>query len=251
MRVRYVLAMCVLVSAVGSVGGAEFQVPAEGSSSLKGDVIGVFQPPFESHVITHESAPSDMVTNGRFTITEALGGAFVGDPGMADPGGAPVAWTSGEDTDFIKYEIDVPETGDWYVWVRAIAPSQRDNSYYWAFDIEDADAISADTGNMNILDMYDGVLGPWTTDWVWFPFTSRTGPFGGGEQLQWTDDRVGRHFDAGMHTLHFTPREPAYLDHIWATTIRTQDPNVDPPTAVEREGKLATTWGGLKRSVGP
>ena len=99
---------------------------------------------------------------------------------------------------------------------------------------------------MNILDMYEAIPDLWTTAWKWYPFVSRTGPFPGTEDLQGGDDRVGLNLSAGKHTLYMTPREKAYLDHIWATTDQTHDPNVDPPAAVEPAGKMATAWAALK-----
>ena len=246
------LAVCLLVCAVVvAARAAEFQQPAEMFVSKKGDIFQVLQPPFVSHEVSHHTAPASVLAEGTFTISDAIGGAFIGVPGMALPGGAPVAWIGGENTDFVKYEIDVPKTAAWYLWLRAIAVSQRDNSFYLGIDIDDAAAVSGDTGAMNVLDLYDAVLGPWTTEWVWFPFNSRTGPVQGREASQWTNDRVGVQLTEGTHNLHITPREPAYIDHFWATTVKTHDPNVEPPTtAVQPSGKLATMWSNLKRPGG-
>jgi len=238
---RFVSACVVIFAVTATAFAAELQFRAEQFAARKGEFIVVLHPPFESHEVTHGTAPVALLTNSRFTIGEAIDDAFIGVPALN-----PATWTGGEDTDFVRYSVNVPESGNWYFWVRSIAPSQGDNSYYWAFDIDAADAVSGDTAEMNILDLYEAIPDLWTTEWIWFPFVSRTGPFEGGETLQWSDDRLGVSLSAGSHTLHLTPREKGYLDHFWATTNQTHNPNVDPPTAVEPLGKLTTTWAGLK-----
>ena len=202
---------------------------AEGFNSKKGAFIEVLRPPFDSHEITHATAPLAELANSRYTITEAINGAFIGVPELDPP-----TWTGGEDTDLVTYQIDVPRTGDWYIWVRASAPSQGDNSYYWAFDIDDAAAASADNETMNILDLYESIPDRWTVAWLWYPFVSRTGPFEGQESTQWGPDRAGLHLTAGRHTLTLTPRERAYFDHFWGTMDQERDPNVEPPSLPEK-----------------
>ena len=232
-----------LVCAVAiSANATEWQHKAEGYSALKGDFIVVLQSPTQSHDITHGTAPVAELTNSKYVLAGAIDGKFIGVPGLT-----PETWTSSEATDAVKYDITIPETADWYLWVRASSPSQGDNSWYWAIDASDADAVSGDTAVMNILDMYESIPGPWTTAWKWYPFVSRTGPFAGRESTQWEADRVGMSITAGSHTLTLTPRERSYLDHFWGTTDQAHDPNVDPPTAVEPKGKLTTVWGALRQ----
>ena len=148
MSTRRFVSACVVIFAVTATAfAAELQFRAEQFAARKGDFMVVLHPPFESHDVTHGTAPVALLTNGRFTISEAIDDAFLGVPGLE-----PATWTAGEDTDFVRYSVSVPESGDWYFWVRSIAPSQGDNSYYWAFDIDAAEAVSADTATMNILD---------------------------------------------------------------------------------------------------
>ena len=80
---------------------------------------------------------------GQFDITDASGDTFLGIPNSPETNGGDV---------WVKYEFEIPEEGDWYFWGRVIAPTVADNSFYWAFDIDDADALAADNATINVWD---------------------------------------------------------------------------------------------------
>lgn len=185
-----------------------------------------------------------------YEISEASGGKFVGVPN--GPGNFSSSW--------LKYMFNVPAEGDWYFWARGIAPTGADNSFLWGLDIADADAAAPDDNNPehNIWDLHEQgnfPLGGEANDpnrddkvWVWFRLSSRSGPFPGGGAVY--DNPPPMPLTAGNHTLHLIHREDGvFIDWFFATTDKAFDANktAPEPKAVKSRGKLAATWGRLKR----
>ena len=230
----------VLLSIVAhqAVGQTFMSWEAEQYADMNGDAIQTLNPVFKA-------TDSDGV---EFEITEASNNTFLGVP--SGPGNDSGAW--------LKYEFPIRVEGDWYFWGRVIAPAGGDNSFYWAFDIADADAVATDNDIMNIWDfneaagesinfpLGDAITGPEKQNWMWFLISSRTGPFPGGGSY---DEPTAINFTVGQHTLHLLHREDGtYIDKFFATTSAEFNANdTDPATAVNPQGKLATTWGSLKR----
>ncbi len=205
---------------------------AENFDAINGDKFEVFEAPSEQPGNAEEGVDD-------YTVAEATGGAFIGSANGAGNDGD--AW--------VKYEFSV-EADDWHFWGRVIAPSVADNSMYWAFDIADGDAVSNNNATMNIWDFYEQeeLRVNYTTEWVWFRFNTRDGPFEGTELIQHGDDAVPVNLADGEHTLHLVHREDGtYIDNIFATTDAEFNPNeTEPQTDVAPRNKLATTWGSLK-----
>ena len=206
---------------------------AEDFIDSRGEKFQVFEVPSEQ-----KGAPR-CVDLEAYKITESSGDAYIGVPnGLGNNSG-----------DWVKYEFSVTE-GNWYIWGRVIAPCSRDNSMYWAIDIDDADALSTNNAIMNIWDFYEeGIFqGKYTTDWIWFRLNSRDGPFDGTELMQHGDHPVAIPLTEGDHTLHLAHREDGtHIDMFFGTLDAKFDPNeTDLPQDVELRGKLATTWGALK-----
>jgi hypothetical protein len=230
----------VLLSVVAhqAVGQSFMSWEAEQYATMNGDTIQTLHPVFKA-------TDSDGV---EFEITEASNDTFIGVPG--GPGNDSGAW--------LKYEFPIRVEGDWYFWGRVIAPTGADNSFYWAFDIADADAVAADNDATNIWDfneaagesinfpLGDGITAEEKKQWIWFRVSSRTGPFPDGGSY---DAPMGINFTVGQHTLHVIHREDGtYIDKLFATTEAGFNANdTDPATAVNPQGKLATSWGNLKR----
>jgi len=194
---------------------------------LTGDPTGYFvvlNPPLT------ETADPDQ-HGGQFDITEASGNTFLGIPNSPEPleGGI-----------WVKYEFEIPEAGDWYFWGRVIAPSLFDNSFYWAFDIDDADALSTNNATINVWDLNEAIgdsinfpLGRDITleqreQWTWFRISSRDGPYPyGGENY---GDPTPLDFTPGTHTLHLIDREKGvFVDRFFATTEKSFDANDTEP----------------------
>ncbi len=200
----------------GTVSTTEIIWEAEEYDERIGDAPETFDPPLNT-------TGADGV---NYRISEASGGAFVGTRDASGLSG------------FLKYEIRVPTTGDWYIWGRAIGPPTGDNSFFWGIDIDDADAV-ADGPNVNIWDFNEaagasvnfplgnpppaGVLHSWT----WYRLSSRAGPFPGvGSYVNPTPV----HLAAGKHTFHLIVREDgAYMDVFYATKSKTFDANGSDP----------------------
>ena len=103
----------------------------------------------------------------------------------------------------------------------------------------------------NIWDFFEdvGFANELTTDWLWFPISSRTGPFGANELKQLGNNRTGMQLSAGAHTLHIVHREDGvFLDWFLFTTDGGLDPNRNGQTsrAVRATDKMATVWGVVK-----
>jgi hypothetical protein len=223
----------VAIQANATVEPGELFWQAEGFSEQVGDTPAVF------------TVPLTDISNGiEYTISEASGNMFVGT----------LNETGGDGT--LKYVINLAINGEWYFWGRAIGPPTGDNSFFWGFDIPDADAVPAGPG-MNIWDFNEPAgtqsnnfpFGDPPPDEVLFGFTwyrasSREGPFTGGGNY---DDPTPIDLAAGEHTFHLAVREDgAYMDAFFLTTDRMFDARFMEPAAVEPQGKLATTWGDLK-----
>lgn len=189
------------------------------------------------------NSPHSASNGGEYTISDASGGAFIGSDNGA--GGSSNSW--------FKYAFNAPVAGGWYLWLKGIGPPNSDNSFFWAIDIADEDAASADNDQINIIDFNeaagssqnfplgnpppDGAI----HDWMWFRAGSRSGPFSG------VGDATPLELSAGTHTLHIMDREDgAYLDAFYITTDANFNANETEPIAVESQGKLATTWANLK-----
>jgi len=228
----------VLVQANATVEPGELFWQAEDFSEQVGDTPQVWAVP-------HTDTDRDGV---EYTISEASGNMFVGT--LND--------TGGDGT--LKYVINLAVNGEWYFWGRAVAPTGGENSFFWGFDIPDADAVAGGPG-MNIWDFNEVVNGdrvPGSNNFpfgdpppdealygfTWFRVSSRDGPFLGSGNY---DDPTPIDLAAGEHTFHLAVREDgAYMDAFFITTDRTFDARFMEPAAVEPQGKLATTWGDLK-----
>jgi len=234
-----------------------FVIEAEDFNASKGETWQKLTPPVT--VMTNTASSSwapELDDNGsmilEFTIDDASGD-FIGN-----------ADRTGVNDDWVRYDFNVPTTGDWYIWAKIIAPTIGDNSWYIGVDISDDQAVSADDDNMNTWDFHEAAETPdddigtplnmrMTTEWVWFPLCSRTGnPFPGTEAVQFGPDPVPLSLTAGEHTFHIAWREASFGDIIFGTM---EHPSVCNPykapgcvTAVEPQGKLTTTWGQLKHA---
>jgi hypothetical protein len=221
-----------------AVGQSFISWEAEQFTASNGDAFETLTPSFKA-------TDSDGV---EFDITEASGDVFLSSAnGLGNDSGS-----------WLKYEFNIGVAGDWYFWGRVIAPTGADNSFYWAFDIDDADAVSVDNEITNIWDYNeaagesinfpfgDGISAAEKQQWIWFRISSRTGPFPGRGSY---DDPTPLNFTAGKHTLHLIHREDGtYVDKIFATTEAGFNANeTDPATSVQPQGKLATKWGDVKR----
>ncbi|MBM3235655.1 hypothetical protein FJZ31_05090 [Candidatus Poribacteria bacterium] len=216
---------------------------AEKFTSTSGTALQVLKPPFDT---------AD-VNNVAYKITEASGGAFIGNPNNSGVPGLDGSWA--------KYDFTVPKAGDWFFWGRVIAPTGSDNSFFWMIDGADADATASttDTDKSNIWDFNEQnncPLGPdcvFSTNWSWFRLSARAagpfpvGPLGAGIDYA---DPIPLTLTAGKHTLYIISREDgAFLDKIFATMDKAFDANkISPETAVEPQAKLTTTWGNLKQA---
>jgi hypothetical protein len=235
------LAFACLIAFGGIATAARYgSIEAEDFAGGKQGSIKVLSVPFETNVQPDQPHPETGKTGGKYTIKEAYGDKFIGVPnGSGNNSGS-----------YVKYEIKIPASGEWYFWSRVIAPSVADNSFYWAFDIEEKDAVSADTAKTNIWDFYEkeSLRKNYTTKWVWFRLNSRTGPFPGRELDQYGKNPTPIKLDKGVHILYLIHREDGtFMDALYWTQDKSYDPNKTPPTAVEPEGKLAMRWGELKR----
>lgn len=178
-----------------------------------------------------------------YTISEASGNVFMGVPN--DLPGSAGSW--------LKYELNIPSAGDWYLWGKFIAPSVADNSVFWGFDIADADAVSADNDKIDIWDFFEAesLRVNFATKWIWFRANSRNGaPFFPGKELdQYTDNPTPLSLSAGKHVLYIVEREAGvYFDSFLITTDKAFDPNKDVLSSVSLKGKITSTWGSIKQS---
>ncbi|HIA70894.1 TPA: hypothetical protein EYN98_33575 [Candidatus Poribacteria bacterium] len=228
------LGIAVLLCFVSQAYTAEISWEAEKFIEKKGDSLKVYKAGFKA-----KGNPDENVKD--FVISQASGGSFVGqDNGVAADG----SW--------LKYEFSVPVGGDWYLWGKVIAPSVADNSVHWGIDIADGDAKNADDDNCNIWDFFEAesLRVHYTTNWMWFRISSRSGnPFPGKEldQYAWKEGKLPTplNLSSGKHTLHLIDREDGtFIDAFYASTDWSDMPM---PTAVEAEGKLASTWAKLKQ----
>ena len=240
---------CLVVVYVITLGGIAAAVQygsmeAEDFIGGKPGAIKVLSVPFETNVQPDQPHPKTGKLGGKYTIKEASGNKFIGVPNGAGS-------NSGS---YVKYNISIPKSGSWYFWARVIAPSVADNSFYWAFDIEDKDAVSADTNKTNIWDFYEKeeLRKNYTVEWVWFRLNSRNGPFPGRELDQYGPNPTPIKLDKGIHLLYLIHREDGtFMDALVWSQDKTFDPNKTPPTSVRPEDKLATRWGELKSSSLP
>lgn len=245
--------------AVYQTNAQRFAFEAEDFDAKQGESWQVIEAP--ATVMADEDdtrAPELVADDGskilEYTIDEASGGAFIGHP--ENPGSA-------ANGDWVKYEFNVPVTGDWYIWSRAIAPTIGDNSWFIGIDIPDEDVVSEDNEDMNIWDLFESSETPdddvgtplntrFTTDWVWFRLNSRTGnPFPGVEIEQYGPNPTPLPLTAGQHTFHLAWREHSFCDVIFATMDASDDPNANPSivVAVEAKDKLTVTWGQIKSTL--
>ena len=221
----------------------EFQFAVEDFVASSGERWQILTPPFSTVASDNPNRAPELPENREYTITEAVGNAFIGWPDGPEACCGDGSW--------VKYSVNVPATGTWYLWARAVVATQADNSWFWAFDLADDEVVSDDAngaGPMNIWDVLESadLHDRFTLDWTWYPLVSRRGPHAGTEVGQYTDDRVGVELSAGTHTLHFSYREHSQIDHVWASMEQARDPNVDAPASVNPQGKLAAKWGEIK-----
>ena len=255
MRLRYpqliMLASLVILNIIAyEASGQTFQFQAEDFIEQQGPSWEILSVPYTAAASGHAERAAELIDSDgnkilEFTIAEAFGDAFIGDPSSDG--------SCCGDGDWIKYEFSVPVTGTWYIWARAIAPTRAENAWHWGLDIDGSDIEAGNNDrnpSLNIWDLFEGSQFTWSSDWLWYPINSRNGPFPGLEVDQLTDNRVGLEISAGSHTWHVVDRERAYIDMFWATMEQAQNPNVNAPdvVSVEPRGKLAAKWGNIKRS---
>ena len=249
-----VTSLFILGFAVCQVNAQSFFIEAEAFDDIKGESWQIITPP--ATVMTNPASSSwapELDDNGSmipdFVINEASGD-FIGNADL-----------SGVNDDWVKYVFNVPVTGDWYIWARAIAPTIGDNSWFIGIDIPDGRAVSADNDDMNIWDFHEAAETPdddigtplntrLTTKWVWFRLNSRTGnPFSGVEVEQYGPNPTPVPLTAGKHTVHVAWREASFGDVIFGTMDVSDNPNKNPFLfwAVEPRNKLTTTWSQLKQ----
>lgn len=209
---------------------------AEKFTAKNGDNIKLLNVPYNAL-----GTPDQNVAN--YVISEASGNMFMGVPN--DFPGLAGSW--------LKYELNIPSAGNWYLWGKFIAPSVADNSVFWGIDIADADAVSADNDKVDIWDFYEAepLRVNYTTKWVWFRVNSRNGaPFFPGRELdQYTDNPTPLSLSAGKHVLYIIEREAGvYFDSFLITTDKAFDPNKDVISPVNSKGKITSTWGNIKQS---
>lgn len=209
---------------------------AENFTAKNSDNIKILKVPYNA-LGTPDQGVADYV------ISEASGNTFMGVPN--DLPGSAGSW--------LKYEINIPSAGDWYLWGRFIAPSIADNSVFWGLNISDADAVSANNDKVDIWDFFEAesLRVNYTTNWVWFRVNSRDGaPFFPGTELeQYSDNPTPLNLSAGKNTLYIIEREAGvYFDSFLITTDKTFDPNKDVISPVSSEGKITSTWGSIKKS---
>ncbi len=245
MTITFLTGFAIMNFAAIQMNAETFHFEAEDFIDSKGMDWEVLKAPFNAPVQVHEHMAKEIRGKAKFTIDGASNGAFIGIPnGPGDRlnvlGGA-----------WIKYEFNVPAEGSYYMWSRAIAPTVGDNSIYWALDIDNDKAVSEDNKDMNICDFYEAAQfrQNLSADWVWFRINSRSGPFNGPEATQNGQNPKPLRLSAGDHTLHVVHREDGiYFDVIFGTTNKAQDPSkILASLAVSPQGKLAITWGNVKR----
>ena len=227
------LGIAVLLCFVSQAYTAEISWEAEKFIKKKGDSFKVYNNGFKA--LFDQDIGGKKVVD--YVISGASGGSFVGNEnGVAADG----SW--------LKYEFSVPVGGEWYLWGKVIAPSVADNSFHWGIDIADDQAKKEDNDQCNIWDFFEveALRVHYTLDWMWFRINSRTGkPFLGKEADQYGPNPTPVELAAGKHTFHLIDREDGtYIDAFYASTERSYMPM---PTAVEAEGKLASTWAKLKQ----
>ncbi len=247
--------LLILGFSVCQANAQKFAIQAEDFAASQGESWKVLTPP--ATVMTNDTsdprAPELLADDGtmiaEFTINEASGD-FIGN-----------ADHSGVNDDWVKYVLNFPAAGDWYMWAKVIAPTIGDNSWHIGVDIPDANAVSADNDDINVWDFYEAAETPdddigtplntrLTTEWFWFRLSSRTGnPFPGIEVDQFGPNPTPLPLTAGEHTFHVVWREHSFGDILFFTMDASDDPNKDPSvvTAVELRDKLTTTWGQLKK----
>ena len=245
MTVTFLTGFIIMNFVAAQMNAETFHFEAEDFIDSEGKDWEILKPPFDAPVQVHDHMAKEIRGKAKYTIVEASNGAFIGIPnGPGDRlnvmGGA-----------WIKYVFNVPAAGSYYIWARAIAPTVGDNSMYWGLDIDDDKAVSEDNKDINIWDFYEAAQfrQNLSADWVWFQINSRSGPFNGPEATQNGQNPKPMRLSAGDHTLHIVHREDGiYIDVIFATTNKAQDPSkVLPSLAVSPQGKLAITWGNVRR----
>ena len=250
-----VTSLFILGFAVCQVNAQSFFIEAEAFDDIKGESWQIITPP--ATVMTNPASSSwapELDDNGtmmtEFTINKACGD-FIGN-----------ADRTGVNDDWVKYVLNFPAAGDWYMWAKVIAATIGDNSWHIGVDIPDANAVSADNDDINIWDFHESADTPdddigtplnmrMTTEWFWFRLSSRNGnPFPGIEVEQFGPNPTPLPLTAGEHTFHVAWREASFGDIIFGTMDASDDPNTGPEciTAVEPQGKLTTTWGQLKHA---
>jgi hypothetical protein len=225
------LSLVVVCLAAYTAVAAEYGWEAENFAARDGDGPGVFSVPLNA-------------TDGtgvNFTIDEAYSNKFAG---SEDGSGL---------TGVVTYGIRLPASGSWHFWGRAIGPPTGDNSFFWSIDgpaavggagMEIWDFNEA-AGSSNNFPLGDPPPKGALQKWMWFRISSREGPYKGVG-----NDAVGIKLSRGGHVFNMAIREDgAYMDALFGTTDASFDANVTAPTAVEPQGKLATTWANMKGRI--
>ncbi len=147
------------------------------------------------------------------------------------------------------HEIDIPEAGIWYLWIRIFCPNGDQDSYWIGIDGADPDPpedalgeaavriYSAAGDSVNIPDQPFNI-------WFWDAGKGNADPRSLFEVK-----------NSGKHTLWSKGRETGtLLDQILLTMDENFNPEeasrgeaIDPPVqAIEPQSKLAVTWGNIK-----
>lgn len=147
------------------------------------------------------------------------------------------------------HEIDIPKTGDWYVWVRLYCPDGGADSYW--IGIKDAKPNPNDaSGGPEAVKIYSEAGDSVNTDaqpfniWYW----------DSGVQGEPPPNRFFEVKTAGKNQLWSKGREAkTLLDQILLTmddSFNAEEASkgeaIDIPAAVFSKGKLAITWGAIK-----
>jgi hypothetical protein len=146
------------------------------------------------------------------------------------------------------HEIEIPEAGVWYLWIRIFCPNPNQDSYWLGMEGAEPHPAEDALGEQGIR-IYSAAGDSVNTQahplniWFW--------DFGKGHADPRSFFKVKK---AGKHVFWSKGREPGtLLDQILLTMDENFNPEeasrgepIEVPKAVDPQGKLALTWGNLK-----
>jgi hypothetical protein len=148
--------------------------------------------------------------------------------------------TSVVDGGSASYSITIPQTGDYVIWCRVLAPDSHHDSFN----------VSVDGGTGDIFDVAER---EWSNAWQWTPVNGRGGA--GGAPLT-IDPRIFTLSD-GVHQLLFRGREITCLDRLIITDDLTFVPSNEPPPpppldvlASPGDQQVELNWGASLGAIG-